>query len=124
MPSTWPGIEPATLGIEGQRYTNSPTRSTTSDGCLKEEVRYQVNNATAVSIELCSARAVRVFEIGSALEEDLDRFSSRFDGTLAENPPRPNPLLAGIQALGQQGSHLLSVPMSRIRHALPAEKLY
>ncbi|KAJ4432708.1 hypothetical protein ANN_21345 [Periplaneta americana] len=28
MPSTWPGIEPATLGIEGQRYTNSPTRST------------------------------------------------------------------------------------------------
>ncbi|KAJ4444533.1 hypothetical protein ANN_06328 [Periplaneta americana] len=25
MPSTWPGIEPATLGIEGQRYTNSPT---------------------------------------------------------------------------------------------------
>ncbi|KAJ4432180.1 hypothetical protein ANN_20796 [Periplaneta americana] len=29
MPSTWPGIEPAILGIEGQRYTNSPTRSTT-----------------------------------------------------------------------------------------------
>ncbi|KAJ4447788.1 hypothetical protein ANN_09796 [Periplaneta americana] len=28
MPSTWPGIEPATLGIEGQRYTNLPTRST------------------------------------------------------------------------------------------------
>ncbi|KAJ4432737.1 hypothetical protein ANN_21375 [Periplaneta americana] len=28
MPSTWPGIEPATLGIEDQRYTNSPTRST------------------------------------------------------------------------------------------------
>ncbi|KAJ4451066.1 hypothetical protein ANN_02503 [Periplaneta americana] len=28
MPSTWPGIEPATLGIEGQRYTNSPIRST------------------------------------------------------------------------------------------------
>ncbi|KAJ4437120.1 hypothetical protein ANN_17255 [Periplaneta americana] len=26
MPSTWPGIEPATLDIEGQRYTNSPTR--------------------------------------------------------------------------------------------------
>ncbi|KAJ4440569.1 hypothetical protein ANN_08714 [Periplaneta americana] len=26
MPSTWPGIEPATLGIEGQRYTNLPTR--------------------------------------------------------------------------------------------------
>ncbi|KAJ4434680.1 hypothetical protein ANN_23248 [Periplaneta americana] len=25
MPSTWSGIEPATLGIEGQRYTNSPT---------------------------------------------------------------------------------------------------
>ncbi|KAJ4430820.1 hypothetical protein ANN_19411 [Periplaneta americana] len=25
MPSTWPGVEPATLGIEGQRYTNSPT---------------------------------------------------------------------------------------------------
>ncbi|KAJ4428839.1 hypothetical protein ANN_25832 [Periplaneta americana] len=24
MPSTWPGIEAATLGIEGQRYTNSP----------------------------------------------------------------------------------------------------
>ncbi|KAJ4448441.1 hypothetical protein ANN_10457 [Periplaneta americana] len=23
MPSTWPGIEPTTLGIEGQRYTNS-----------------------------------------------------------------------------------------------------
>ncbi|KAJ4431880.1 hypothetical protein ANN_20486 [Periplaneta americana] len=28
MPSTWLGIEPATLGIEGQRYTNLPTRST------------------------------------------------------------------------------------------------
>ncbi|KAJ4441564.1 hypothetical protein ANN_11420 [Periplaneta americana] len=28
MPSTLPGIEPETLGIEGQRYTNSPTRST------------------------------------------------------------------------------------------------
>ncbi|KAJ4431008.1 hypothetical protein ANN_19601 [Periplaneta americana] len=28
MPSTWPGIEPATLGIEGQRYINSPTMST------------------------------------------------------------------------------------------------
>ncbi|KAJ4451592.1 hypothetical protein ANN_03061 [Periplaneta americana] len=26
MPSTWPGIEPATLGIDGQRYANSPTR--------------------------------------------------------------------------------------------------
>ncbi|KAJ4433959.1 hypothetical protein ANN_16278 [Periplaneta americana] len=26
MPSTWPGIEPATVGIEGQRYTNLPTR--------------------------------------------------------------------------------------------------
>ncbi|KAJ4442812.1 hypothetical protein ANN_04405 [Periplaneta americana] len=25
MPSTWPVIEPANLGIEGQRYTNSPT---------------------------------------------------------------------------------------------------
>ncbi|KAJ4451033.1 hypothetical protein ANN_02469 [Periplaneta americana] len=31
MPSTWPGIEPATLGIEGQRYTNSPTRSTSAE---------------------------------------------------------------------------------------------
>ncbi|KAJ4430405.1 hypothetical protein ANN_22621 [Periplaneta americana] len=31
MPSTWPGIEPAALGIEGQRYTNSPTRSTPRD---------------------------------------------------------------------------------------------
>ncbi|KAJ4431701.1 hypothetical protein ANN_20303 [Periplaneta americana] len=28
MPSTWPRIEPATFGIEGQRYTNSPIRST------------------------------------------------------------------------------------------------
>ncbi|KAJ4433131.1 hypothetical protein ANN_15388 [Periplaneta americana] len=27
MPSTWPGIDPATFGIEGQRYTNSPTRT-------------------------------------------------------------------------------------------------
>ncbi|KAJ4446723.1 hypothetical protein ANN_13420 [Periplaneta americana] len=27
MPSIWPGIEPATLGIEGQRYTNLPIRS-------------------------------------------------------------------------------------------------
>ncbi|KAJ4441877.1 hypothetical protein ANN_11737 [Periplaneta americana] len=27
MPSTWPGIEPATLDIEGQRYINSPTCS-------------------------------------------------------------------------------------------------
>ncbi|KAJ4437101.1 hypothetical protein ANN_17236 [Periplaneta americana] len=26
MPSTWPGVEPAIFGIEGQRYTNSPTR--------------------------------------------------------------------------------------------------
>ncbi|KAJ4429074.1 hypothetical protein ANN_26075 [Periplaneta americana] len=32
MPSTWPGIEPATLGIEGQRYTNLPTRSTYEEG--------------------------------------------------------------------------------------------
>ncbi|KAJ4430894.1 hypothetical protein ANN_19485 [Periplaneta americana] len=43
MPSTWPGIEPVTLGIEGQRYTNSPTRSTTTcktiPGFVREEHR-------------------------------------------------------------------------------------
>ncbi|KAJ4426233.1 hypothetical protein ANN_27044 [Periplaneta americana] len=42
MPSTWPGIEPATLGIEGQRYTNLPTRWTPhyydSDG-VDEDVK-------------------------------------------------------------------------------------
>ncbi|KAJ4437360.1 hypothetical protein ANN_17501 [Periplaneta americana] len=38
MPSTWPGIEPATLGIEGQRYTNSPTKSTTAVYVYKLQV--------------------------------------------------------------------------------------
>ncbi|KAJ4445931.1 hypothetical protein ANN_12617 [Periplaneta americana] len=32
MPLTWPGIEPATLGIESQRYTNSPTSRPAHEG--------------------------------------------------------------------------------------------
>ncbi|KAJ4434375.1 hypothetical protein ANN_22935 [Periplaneta americana] len=47
MPSTWPGIEPATLGIKGQRYTNSPTNTTALSNSKQSQF---VEHGTRVAI--------------------------------------------------------------------------
>ncbi|KAJ4446508.1 hypothetical protein ANN_13204 [Periplaneta americana] len=47
MPSTWPGIEPTTLDIEDQRYTNLPTRSTQRMSKCKKYLKPTAQNRFA-----------------------------------------------------------------------------
>ncbi|KAJ4436393.1 hypothetical protein ANN_19025 [Periplaneta americana] len=67
MPSTWPGIEPATLGIEGQRYTKSPTRSTSENSKL---LKSKYMHLTYLDVK---AKVIALIELENATELRLEQ---------------------------------------------------
>ncbi|KAJ4430785.1 hypothetical protein ANN_19376 [Periplaneta americana] len=100
MPSTWPGIEPATLGIEGQRYTNLPTRSTICIPCdvsvfHAKDVNYvnSVEYGNAIDqeekLELVASLAKKKLSIEGCTGRKSEREKSSVQKKISDDKHRP-----------------------------------